>query len=41
MVLPGQGTYPNGNEVLAINIVPITAVSSNVDIQLTFIESQA
>ena len=41
MVLPGQGTYPNGNEILAINIVPITAVASNVDIQLTFIESQA
>jgi hypothetical protein len=41
MVLPGIGTYPNGNEVLAINIVPITAVASNVDIQLTFIESQA
>lgn len=41
MVLPGQGSYPNGNEILAINIIPITAVASNVDIQLTFIESQA
>ena len=41
MVLPGVGSYPNGNEILAINIVPITAVASNVDIQLTFIESQA
>jgi hypothetical protein len=41
MVLPGSGSYPNGNEVLAINIIPITAVGSNVDIQLTFIESQA
>jgi len=41
MVLPGQGSYPNGNEVLAINIIPITGVASNVDIQLTFIESQA
>ena len=41
MVLPGTGTYPNGNEILAINIIPITAVASNVDIQLTFIESQA
>jgi len=41
MVLPGMGTYPNGNEILAINIIPITAVASNVDIQLTFIESQA
>lgn len=41
MVLPGTGIYPNGNEILAINIVPVTAVASNVDIQLTFIESQA
>jgi hypothetical protein len=41
MVLPGSGSYPNGNEVLAINIIPITGVASNVDIQLTFIESQA
>ena len=41
MVLPGQGSYPNGNEILAINIIPIVSVASNVDIQLTFIESQA
>lgn len=41
MVLPGTGTFPNGNEILAINIIPITGVASNVDIQLTFIESQA
>jgi uncharacterized membrane protein len=49
MVLPGTGVYPNGNEVLAINLVPAatvgnntaTAVPSNVDIQITFVESQA
>jgi hypothetical protein len=41
MVLPGSGIYPNGNEILAINIIPITGIASNVDIQLTFIESQA
>jgi hypothetical protein len=49
MVLPGTGPYPNGNEVLAINLVPAssvgnasgTPVASNVDIQITFIESQA
>lgn len=46
MVLPGTGIYPNGNEVLAINIIPINPVpapagGANVDIQLTFIESQA
>lgn len=47
MVLPGTGTYPNGNEVLAINLVPAgtvgaaSATGSNVDIQITFVESQA
>jgi hypothetical protein len=49
MVLPGTGTYPNGNEILAINLVPAATVGrasndfqpSNVDIQMTFIESQA
>jgi hypothetical protein len=49
MVLPGSGLYPNGNEILAINLVPAssvgnatnTPVASNVDIQVTFIESQA
>lgn len=47
MVLPGTGIYPNGNEILAINVVPINPTpapnpgGANVDIQLTFIESQA
>lgn len=49
MVLPGLGSYPNGNEILAINLVPAATVGrasndnqpSNVDIQMTFIESQA
>jgi hypothetical protein len=49
MVLPGTGAYPNGNEILAINLVPAATVgrasndlqASNVDIQMTFIESQA
>jgi hypothetical protein len=47
MVLPGTGSYPNGNEILAINLIPAATVGaasttpSNVDIQMTFIESQA
>jgi hypothetical protein len=42
MVLPGTGNYPNGNEILAINLIPVVAVASaNVDVQITFIESQA
>jgi hypothetical protein len=43
MVLPGTGSYPNGPEVLAINLIPVvlTTPQSNVDVQITFIESQA
>ena len=43
MVLPGTGAYPNGPEILAINIVPVvvSVPQSNVDVQITFIESQA
>ena len=43
MVLPGTGNYPNGPEVLAINLIPVvlTTPQSNVDVQITFIESQA
>jgi hypothetical protein len=41
MVLPGTGNYPNGPEVLAINLIPVVVTQSNVDVQITFIESQA
>jgi hypothetical protein len=43
MVLPGTGTYPNGNEILAINMVPINpaAGNGNCDVQITYTESQA
>ena len=45
MVLPGTGSYPNGNEVLAINFIPVnpqtSGGNSNVDVQLTYTESQA
>jgi hypothetical protein len=43
MVLPGTGTYPNGNEILAINMIPINpqAGNGNCDVQITFTESQA
>jgi hypothetical protein len=46
MVLPGTGSYPNGPEILAINLIPTptsppTGVNANVDVQITFIESQA
>ena len=43
-VLPGLGFYPNGNEVVAFNMVPAltgAGAQSNVDIQITYIESQA
>lgn len=40
--IPGQGTYPNGPEVLAIQITALSTVSSPVgEIQLQFQESQA
>jgi hypothetical protein len=43
MVLPGTGTYPNGNEILAINLIPINpaAGNGNCDVQITYTESQA
>jgi hypothetical protein len=43
MVLPGTGLYPNGNEILAINMVPINPVAGNgnCDVQITYTESQA
>ncbi len=40
-VLPGTGSYPNGNEIVAFNIVPAQGAQANVDIQITYIESQA
>ena len=43
-VLPGAGQYPNGNEIVAFNVVPALSgagAQSNVDIQITYIESQA
>ncbi len=40
-VLPGTGFYPNGNEIVAFNIVPAQGAQANVDIQITYIESQA
>ena len=40
--IPGQGTYPNGPEVLAIQITALTTVTNPVgEIQLQFQESQA
>ena len=45
MVMPGTGSFPNGNEVLAINLIPINpqpaALNGNVDVQITYVESQA
>jgi hypothetical protein len=45
MVLPGTGSYPNGNEILAVNFIPVNPQASggnaNVDVQLTYTESQA
>jgi hypothetical protein len=40
-VLPGTGLYPNGNEIVAFNIVPAQGSQANVDIQITYVESQA
>jgi hypothetical protein len=40
-ILPGTGFYPNGNEVVAFNIVPAQGSQANVDIQVTYVESQA
>jgi hypothetical protein len=40
-VLPGTGFFPNGNEIVAFNIVPAQGSQANVDIQVTYIESQA
>lgn len=40
--IPGTGTYPNGPEVLAVQITALTTVSNPVgEIQLSFNESQA
>ena len=43
MAIPGTGAYPNGPEILAINFIPTVAASgtANVDVQITYIESQA
>jgi hypothetical protein len=41
-ILPGIGTYPNGPEIVAFNIVPVGDVfNSRVELQVTFLESQA
>jgi hypothetical protein len=40
-VLPGTGFFPNGNEIVAFNIVPAQGSQANIDIQVTYIESQA
>jgi hypothetical protein len=40
-VVPGTGFYPNGNEILAFNIVPAQGSQANVDIQIQYTESQA
>jgi hypothetical protein len=40
--IPGTGTYPNGPEVLAVQITALSTVSNPVgEIQLSFEESQA
>ena len=40
--VPGTGTFPNGPEVLAVQITALTTVSNPVgEIQLSFNESQA
>lgn len=39
--IPGGGYYPNGNEIVAFNIVPAQGAQANVDIQITYVESQA
>ena len=40
-IVPGNTVYPNGPEIIAFNIVPITGTGFPVDLQLTWIESQA
>ena len=40
-ILPGTGVYPNGPEIVAFNIVPIGTFNTTVDLQVTFLESQA
>lgn len=40
-VVPGTGFYPNGNEILAFNMVPAQGSQANVDIQIQYTESQA
>ena len=40
-IIPGNQVYPNGPEIIAFNIVPISSTSSAIDLQLTWIESQA
>jgi len=40
--IPGQGTFPNGPEIIAVQVTAIsTVVNPTADIQLTFSESQA
>ena len=39
--VPGTGTYPNGPEVLAVQITALQAVTATGEIQLEFQESQA
>ena len=39
--IPGNGVYPDGPEVLAINVTSYTAVLANAEIQISFTESQA
>ena len=40
--IPGQGTYPDGPEVLAIQVTALSTVSNpTADIQIQFQESQA
>jgi hypothetical protein len=40
-IVPGNQVYPNGPEIVAFNIVPISSTASAIDLQLTWIESQA
>jgi hypothetical protein len=41
-IVPGDTVYPNGPEIVAFNIVPVSATfNSAIDLQLTWIESQA
>ena len=40
-IIPGNQVYPTGPEIIAFNIIPITTVGFQIDLQLTWIESQA